>query len=47
MDGLSVSSNKIYPDENIGTYFSGFVKGVCSSESEMLLIYFIRNVPFN
>lgn len=47
MYGFSVSSNKTYLDENIGTYFSGFVKGVCSDESEMLVINVIRSVTFN
>lgn len=47
MDVLSVSSNKIYPRENIGTYFSDFVKGVCSDEFEMLVINVIKTVTFN
>lgn len=37
----------VYWDENISTYFSGFVKGVCSDESEMLLINVIKSVTFN
>ena len=47
MNEWNISSNKIYLDENIVTYFAGFVKGVCTDESEMLLIDVIKSVAFN